>query len=257
MPEADVTEPAAHAPADPEGRRPMTLSVLVPVYNEQHTIDAILERVLARPEVTEVVIVDDASSDGTPARLAALAARHPGRLVVERNPTNLGKGASIRRAAELASGELCLIQDADLEYDPHDYPRMLDPLISGQADIALGARGFSGHSAFSFWFVMGNRVIDLVVNVLFDVYLRDISCCYKAMPTALLRAMDLQSRGFALDPEIVAKALRAQLRLYEVPVSYVARSRAEGKKIRFSDGLAHLWTVVRYRFAPVPPLGRY
>jgi glycosyltransferase involved in cell wall biosynthesis len=230
------------------------LSVLVGAYNEQATIDTMLERVLARPEVLEVVVVDDGSGDATPERLAAAVAAHPGRVVVERAPVNRGKGASIRRAAELASGEWCLIQDADLEYDPDDYPQLLEPLLSGRADVALGARGFTGHSAFSFWFVMGNRLIDLTLNVLFDVYMRDISCCYKAMPTAVLRAMDLRSARFALDPEIVAKGLRAGLRLYEVPVTYQARSRTQGKKIRFRDGVAHLATIVRYRFVPVPSL---
>lgn len=159
----------------------------------------------ARPEVTEVVLIDDGSTDETPLATARVKERFGARLATERFEVNRGKGTAIRQAAEPATGELCLIQDADLEYGPDDCPALLEPLRTGVADVTFGARGFTGHSAFSFWFVVGNRLIDLAVNVLCNADMTDISCCYKAMPTAVLRAAELTSRRFAFDPEIVAK----------------------------------------------------
>jgi glycosyltransferase involved in cell wall biosynthesis len=224
---------------------PPSLSVLVPVFNEARTLSALLDAIEARPEVSEIVVVDDGSTDATPQILAARSFLTPTRLV--RHAHNRGKGAAIRSALEAAGGELALVQDADLEYDPADYPRLLAPFSRRDVTVVYGTRSFGGHAAYSFWFVMGNRMLTLWANVLFNSYITDMETCYKLMPLRLWRELDIRQDGFGIEPEVTAKLLRRGHRIYEVPISYSARSRLEGKKLTWRDGAHAALVVARIR----------
>ena len=221
------------------------LSVLIPVYNEEATLVSLLDAVEARPEVAELVIVDDCSVDRTPDILRERDFTHPVRLV--RHERNQGKGAAIRTALLHATGDVALIQDADLEYDPADYPRLLEPFHRQDVTVVFGSRTFSAHSAYSFWFVLGNKMVTLWTNLLFNSYISDMETCYKVMPVSLWRELDLKSNRFDIEPEITSKLLRRGHRIYEVPISYAARSRTEGKKLTWRDGVSALKTVLRIR----------
>ena len=222
------------------------LSVLMPALNEGRTISEVLDAVLASPVDLEVVLVDDGSTDGTWEVMSARAASDP-RVQAHRHPKNRGKGAAIRTALGHARGRMVLIQDADLEYDPADYPRLLEPILSGRATVVYGSRAFTSHTAYSYWYVMGNRLVTLATNVLYNCYLSDMETGYKVMAREVALSLDLRARGFELEPEITAKLIRSGQRIYEVPVSYAARSRAEGKKLTAMDGLRALRTLARYR----------
>jgi dolichol-phosphate hexosyltransferase len=224
------------------------LSVLIPVHNEERTLERLLDAVEQRPEVYELVIVDDGSTDSTAEILGAR--RFRSRAQVIHHPRNRGKGGAIRTAIGAATGDLALIQDADLEYDPDDYPTLLAPFERPGVEVVYGTRGFSSHTAYSFWFVMGNKAVTLWSNVLFNSYLSDLETCYKVMPLDIWRSLDLRANGFDLEPEITAKLLRRGHRIFEVPISYAARSRAEGKKLTWRDGAKALWTLSRIRVAP-------
>ena len=214
---------------------PPQLTVIVPVYNEEATLERLLDAVEDRPEVSELVVVDDASTDRTPQILAERRFRLPARLI--RHPENRGKGQAVRSGLSAATGELALIQDADLEYDPADYPALLAPFARPGVTVVYGTRSFGGHSAYSFWFVVGNRVLTLWTNLLFNTYITDMETCFKVMPVRLWRELDLRSDRFGIEPEVTAKLLRRGHRIFEVPISYAARSRAEGKKLTALDGL--------------------
>ena len=231
-------------PARPDAK----LSVLVPVHNEERTLSALLDAVEAQPEVGELVVVDDGSTDGTREILAARDWRVPAQVI--RHGTNRGKGGAIRTALAAATGDLVLIQDADLEYDPADYPRLLEPFERRGAEVVYGTRSFSSHTAYSFWFVMCNKAVTLWSNLLFNSYLSDLETGYKVMPLETWRSLDLQANGFDIEPEITAKLLRGGHRIYEVPISYAARSREEGKKLTWQDGVKALWTLGRLRLTP-------
>jgi dolichol-phosphate hexosyltransferase len=224
------------------------LSVLMPVYDERETIAAAVERLLAAELPVgdvELVIVDDCSRDGTGEWLAA----HdwPAVVRVLRHERNRGKGAAVATALDHARGTYATIMDADLEYDPRNIGPLLEPLLRGDAEAVYGVRGFDARSAYSFWYVAGNKLVTLATNVLFDVWLSDIMTCQKVLPTALFRALPLRETGFAVEAEITARLLGAGVRIYEVPVSYRARSREEGKKLRASDGVRVLGTLLRCR----------
>lgn len=225
---------------------PRTLSVLIPVHNEERTLGHVLEAVEQRPEVTEIVVVDDGSTDATPELLASRAFSKPTHVLT--HPVNRGKGAAIRTALEAATGDLALVQDADLEYDPTDYPALLAPFERPDVAVVYGTRTFSSHTAFSFWFVIGNRLVNLFNNVLFNAYVSDLETGYKLLPLELWRKLDLRANGFELEPEVTAKLLRLGYRIYEVPISYTARGREEGKKLTWRDGLRALLTILRIRF---------
>lgn len=231
-------------------RRPTSLSILMPVYNELATVEQAAREVLDADyplDRLQLVIVDDGSTDGTSELLAGCDWGDSVKVVI--NKTNRGKGAALRTGIEHADGDLVAIMDADLEYDPGDLARVLTPLVTGEADVVFGKRGFEAQSAFSFWYVVGNKSMTLAANVLFNSWLSDIMTCHKAMRTETLRSLDLSRNGFAIEPEITAKLLARGHRIYEVPIRYHARGREEGKKLTAADGLRVLGTLLAVRFA--------
>jgi len=219
---------------------------MIPAYNEERTIELILDHVMARPEVGEVIAVDDGSTDGTWAILSRIADRHR-RLRIFRHEVNLGKGAALRRAIGEVRMPFALVQDADLEYDPRDYPLILAPLTEGRADAVYGVRGFAGQTSYSFWFVMGNKVVTFATNVLFDCYLSDIETGYKVLRLELWKRLNLSGARFDIEPDITVRILRLGYRIHEVPIRYYARSREEGKKLTWRDGVEALGTLIRLR----------
>jgi dolichol-phosphate hexosyltransferase len=222
------------------------LSILMPVYNEEERIAEALKQALAveYPCDIELLVVDDGSRDGTPEVLGRV---DDSRLRVITHPRNAGKGAAIRTAVHHAEGDYMVILDADLEYDPQDIPKLLAPVLEGRATVVYGNRTFGSHSAYSFWYVMGNRGVTMAANVLFNSYIGDLETCFKLMPVALYRSLDIRSRGFGMEAEVTGKLLRRRIRPYEVPISYRARGREEGKKITWKDGVEAIWILGRER----------
>jgi glycosyltransferase involved in cell wall biosynthesis len=222
-------------------------------YNEEATLRRCTERVLAAPLPDgmgrEIVLVDDGSADATWEIAQRLAASHP-EVRIFQQPKNMGKGAAVRRAIKEMSGDVAIFQDADLEYDPRDYGRLLKPILEGKADAVYGSR-FTGEErkVLYFWHTVGNRLLTLLSNMLNDVNLTDMETCYKAFTAECLRSMPLQSDRFGIEPEITAKAARNRFRVYEVPIVYNGRTYAEGKKINWRDGMAALWFIFKYRFS--------
>ena len=224
----------------------------MPVNNEARTIDEVLRLVCGVPVEKEVIVVDDGSTDGTRDLLARWDGRAGVRVIL--HETNQGKGAALRTALAQAQGEMLIIQDADLEYDPAEYLSLLRPIEMGRADVVFGSRfrGSAENRVQNFWHTVGNRVLTLISNVVTDLNLTDMATCYKAFHRRVLPVLDLEQRGFGVDAEITVKVARAGFRLFEVPVSYFARSRAEGKKIRFRDGASALSALLRHRFERRP-----
>ncbi|HEV8374886.1 MAG TPA: glycosyltransferase family 2 protein [Candidatus Polarisedimenticolia bacterium] len=222
----------------------MNLSVVIPVYNEEKTVEAILARVLDTPRLLEVIVVDDASTDGTAAALKRITDR---RVRVMRHPHNRGKGAALRTAFAEIRGEVVLVQDADLEYDPRDYPRLLEPIEAGLADVVYGSR-FTGetHRVLFFWHYVGNRFLTTLSNMFTNLNLTDMETCYKAFRSETLRGLKLRSERFGIEPEITAKVARAGWRVYETSISYHGRKYEEGKKITWRDGIAAIVAILRY-----------
>ena len=223
------------------------LSVMMPVYNEADTVETILRHVLSRPEVRDVTVVDDGSTDGTWDILSRVAAGD-GRVRLIKQPRNQGKGAALRVAIQHLSAPFALVQDADLEYDPDDYPALLQPLVTGRADAVNGVRGFGAHTAYSYWFVKGNQWLTTIANVTFNCYVSDLLSGYKVLRSDLWRRLNLQSTGFEVETEIVSKVVRLGYRFHELPVTYITRSREEGKKVRVRDGLRILRALAAVRF---------
>lgn len=221
------------------------LSVLIPALNEEATIDEVVEAVLASPVSLEIILVDDGSSDRTWERMQYWA--DGGKVRALHHDVPMGKGAAVRTALAHARGTVVLIQDADMEYDINDYPRLLEPILNGRARVVYGTRVFASHTAHSYWYVMGNKGVTTAANLLFNVYLSDIETAYKVFPREAALAMNLEARGFEIDPEITAKLLRMGFRIHEVPVEYVARSREQGKKIKPKDGVKALGVLLRHR----------
>jgi len=223
----------------------MKLSVVIPVYNEKATIHTIIERVKAAPFEKELVIVDDGSTDGTREYLSSLQDPEI-RLIL--HPANRGKGAAVRTGIDASTGGMLVIQDADLEYSPDDYPALLAPIVSGNADVVYGSRFLGVHRVFMFWHYTANRTLTFITNVLYNTMLTDMETCYKAFRGDVIRALPLRSDGFDIEPEITAKVFKRSLRVYEIPITYHGRGYDEGKKITWRDAIWALVALVRFRF---------
>ncbi|HZN02864.1 MAG TPA: glycosyltransferase family 2 protein [Candidatus Polarisedimenticolia bacterium] len=224
----------------------MKLSIVIPVYNERETLPKTLARVQATPFDKEIILVDDGSTDGTRTWLETL--RDPG-VVVVLQPENRGKGAALRAGFERATGDVVLIQDADLEYDPVDYPRLLQPILDDQADVVFGSRfGGESHRVLFFWHFVGNRFLTTLSNMFTNLNLSDMETGYKVFRAGVLKRLTLRSNRFGFEPEVTAKVARLGCRIYEVAISYHGRSYEEGKKITWKDGFAAIGCILRYRF---------
>jgi len=234
----------------PIARNQLRLSVLIPVYNERETIEVILDQVHSVPIDKEIVCVNDCSTDGTTEILDRLHAE--GRIhVLIHQPLNRGKGAAIRTAMKASTGNVVIVQDADLEYDPADWPAMLDPIVEGLADAVFGSRFLGGpHRVLYFWHSVGNSMLTTMSNMFTNLNLTDMETCYKAIRGDLARSLDLTADRFGFEPEVTARLARLKVRIYEVPISYSGRTYAEGKKIGWKDGVAALWHIVRYNLFP-------
>jgi glycosyltransferase involved in cell wall biosynthesis len=222
------------------------LSVIVPVYNEANTVVEIVRRMrqVDLPVDREIILVDDGSTDGTRSVLPHL---EDSTVRVVKHDVNRGKGAAVRTGLAHATGELVLIQDADLEYDPEDWPRLLQPVLKGKATVVYGSRFTGERRNMLFWHWVGNRFLSLVTNVLYNTTLSDMETCYKLVDRSLMDDLGLRAERFDLEPEITAKLLRRGVRIYEVPISYAGREFHEGKKITWRDGFSALWTLVKFR----------
>jgi glycosyltransferase involved in cell wall biosynthesis len=224
------------------------LSILMPVYNERERVERAIAEVLATklPTDFELIVVDDGSTDGT--REILRDGDWDGRVRLYEHPHNQGKGAAVKTALTHAEGDYAAIFDADLEYAPEDLALLMPPLLDGRANVSFGVRAFDGYTSHSFLFVMGNKGVTLACNLLYNVYLRDIMTCHKMIRTDLFRDLSLNSAGFAIEPEITARLVQRGERIYEVPVSYRARSNEEGKKLTALDGFRVIATLLRCRF---------
>ncbi len=222
------------------------LSVVMPVYNERNTIEEMITRVLAVPLRVELIVVDDGSKDGTRDMLQRLQAERGFTLIFQ--PRNQGKGAALRRGFQEVSGDLVVIQDADLEYSPEEFPQLIELICQGRADVVYGSRFLGRHRVFLFTHYAGNRLLTLITNVLYNTMLTDMETCYKVMRAEVLKSFALESDGFGIEPELTAKIFKRKYRVYEVPITYDGRGYEEGKKITWRDGVVALWVLLKYRF---------
>jgi glycosyltransferase involved in cell wall biosynthesis len=225
----------------------MKLSVVIPCYNEVSTIERILQAVRASPwPDKEIIVVDDGSKDGTRERLAGETGRLADRVIL--HEVNRGKGAALRTGIQAATGDLVIIQDADLEYDPQEYPRLVAPIVEGRADVVYGSRfiGAAPHRVLYFWHRMGNGLLTLVSNMFTNLNLTDMETCYKVFRRSVIQSIAIEEERFGFEPEITAKVSKLGCRIYEVGISYYGRTYAEGKKIGYKDGLRAIWCIVKY-----------
>ncbi|HLZ27870.1 MAG TPA: glycosyltransferase family 2 protein [Chloroflexota bacterium] len=239
------------SPLPQYGPPPITLraSVVIPCFNELETVGKLIDRVLAVPVDKEVIVVDDCSTDGT-RELLEKRVTERGDITLRLRERNGGKGAAVQEGLKYASGDVIIIQDADLEYDPADYPVLLRPIQTGKARVVYGSRFLGEHRAMYFWHTVGNQMLTLLCNVLFDTTLTDMETCYKVFTIDIARQLRLREHGWGFDPEITARILKMGNRIYEVPISYAGREFNEGKKISWRDGFVVLLTLLRYRFLP-------
>ena len=240
LPRSALQRAAQRVPPDP------LLSVVMPVFNERDTIEEIIRRVLAVKLRIELIVVDDRSTDGTTEILERLQ-RERG-FVLLRQPRNRGKGSALRRGFAAVTGDLVIIQDADLEYSPEEYPQLTELICTGRADVVFGSRFLGRHRVFLLTHYIGNKLLTFIANVLYNTMLSDMETCYKVMRTDVLRSMNLKSNGFGIEPELTAKVFKRRYRVYEVPISYDGRGYDEGKKITWKDGIVALWVLLKYRF---------
>ena len=225
----------------------MKISVVMPVYNEVDTIEEIISRVNSAAIDKEIIVVDDFSTDGTRQRLEEIIQGQDNLKVLYHN-RNKGKGAALRTGFASLTGDVVIIQDADLEYDPVEYPRLLEPILDGRADVVYGSRFLGGpHRVLFFWHYVGNKLLTLISNALTNLNLTDIETCYKVFKSEILKDINLKSNRFGFEPEFTAKVARMKLRIYEVPISYSGRTYSEGKKITWKDGLMALFQIIWYR----------
>ena len=225
----------------------MKLSVVMPIYNERNTLRSVIQRVLSVPLDIELLCVDDGSSDGSTEILSELRAEHEN-LRFFLQPHNMGKGAALRRGIQEATGDFVIVQDADLEYDPQDYPTLLDPLTQGKADVVYGSRflGSGPHRVLYFWHSVGNWILTLLSNCLTNINLSDMETCYKAFRREVIQSIPIEENRFGFEPEITVKVAKRKLRIYEVGISYWGRTYEEGKKIGWKDGVRALWCLLKY-----------
>ncbi|GFE57822.1 glycosyltransferase family 2 protein [Geobacter sp. AOG1] len=226
----------------------MILSIIIPVFNEVTTIDELLKRVMAVPLAKEIIVVDDFSTDGTRERLAGLVGKY-GSLKVVCHEKNRGKGCAIRTGLGHITGDIVIIQDADLEYDPAEYPKLVKPIVDGRADVVYGSRFAGGeeHRVLYFWHYLGNRFLTLMSNMLTNLNLTDMETCYKVFRADIIKGIKLEQDRFGFEPEITAKVARAGCRIFEVGISYSGRTYIEGKKIGWKDGVKAIWCIIKYR----------
>ena len=226
----------------------MKISVVITVYNEIDTIEEILDRVDKVSIKKEIIVIDDSSIDGTRERLKKIVANKENVKVIYHN-RNRGKGAALRTGFESVTGDIVIIQDADLEYDPNEYPKLLDPISDGRADVVYGSRFIGGpHRVLFFWHYVGNKLLTLISNALTNLNLTDMETCYKVFKSQILKDINLKSNRFGFEPEFTAKVAKKRLRIYEVPISYSGRTYSEGKKITWKDGIVALCLIFWYRF---------
>jgi glycosyltransferase involved in cell wall biosynthesis len=225
----------------------MKLSVIIPIYNERATLRRVVEKVLSVPLDIELICVDDGSKDGSIEILAELAKQHP-QLRTFAQPKNMGKGAALRRGFQEATGDYVIVQDADLEYDPDEFPNLLEPLVQGNADVVYGSRFLGGrpHRVLYFWHYVGNCFLTLLSNCLTNVNLSDMETCYKAFRRDVIQSIPIEENRFGFEPEITVKVAKRRLRIYEVGISYTGRTYKEGKKIGWKDGFRALWCLLKY-----------
>src|SRR5213075_1269358 len=227
----------------------MKVSIVIPCYNEKSTIEKIVEAVCNSPlECKEIIVVDDCSQDGTKTVLQERLSQVVDRIIY--HPMNRGKGAALRSGFAAATGDIILVQDADLEYNPEEYPRLLEPILSGKADVVFGSRFMGGgpHRVVYFWHMIGNKLLTLLSNMCTNVNLTDMETCYKAFRGSVIRNLDLRENRFGFEPEITAKVARARCRIYEVGISYDGRTYEEGKKITWRDGIRAFYAIIKYNF---------
>lgn len=231
-----------------EPRRNFALSIIIPVFNEKNTIEGVVEAVAATPYSKEIILVDDGSTDGTRDILATL--KHPS-LKTILHERNIGKGGALQTGMANSTGDIIIIQDADLEYDPAEYSVLLAPILLGKADVVYGSR-FSGHGThlvLSFWHYVGNKFLTLFSNIFTNLNLTDMETCYKVFTREALEGIRIHEKRFGFEPEITAKISKKRLRIFEVPISYHGRTYAEGKKINWKDGVWALWCILKYNIA--------
>ena len=221
------------------------LSVVMPVYNERNTVEEIIRRVLAVPVRIELIVVDDGSKDGSGEILDRLEKELGFKLLRQ---ANAGKGAALRNGFRAVTGDIVVIQDADLEYSPEEYPDLIELICKGHADVVYGSRFLGRHRVFLFTHYLGNRVVTLATNILYNTMLTDMETCYKVMRIEVLRSFTLESNGFGIEPEITAKIFKRGYRVYEIPITYAGRNYDEGKKITWTAGFGALWVLLKYRF---------
>ena len=227
-------------------KKDFRISVVIPVYNEEETVLEVIERVRSTELVSEIVVVDDGSSDGTWNVLQGL--NHPD-VCIFRHEKNSGKGSALKTGFAHVTGDIVIIQDADLEYDPGEYPVLINPIVQGRADVVYGTRFAGGtHRVLFFWHYVGNRLLTLLSNMLTNLNLTDMETCYKVFRADVIRKIDIKSKRFGVEPELTAKVARMGCRIYEVPISYYGRDYLEGNKITWRDGLAAVWHILRFRF---------